>query len=60
MAITQLRSQLQHLVRLLGVLVKIKQMMQVRFERCHLLLGRSTEQQAAEKAEGGASAQRSS
>jgi hypothetical protein len=49
---TQLQNQQQHLMHLLGVLEKIKQRMQVRFERCHLLLGRSTEQQGGEKAEG--------
>jgi hypothetical protein len=58
--ITQLQNQPQHLVHLLGALEKIKQRKQVRFERCHLLLGQSTEQQGGEKAVDGASTQQSS
>jgi hypothetical protein len=47
-------------VHLLGALEKIKQRKQVRFERCHQLLGQSIEQQGGEKAEDGASTQQSS
>jgi hypothetical protein len=51
-AITQLQSQLQHLMHLLDVQVKIKQRMQGRFEIRRQWPGRSTEQQGDEKVEG--------
>jgi hypothetical protein len=59
-ATTQPQNQLQHLMHLLGVRVKIKQRKQEHFERCHQLLGQSNEQQGGAKAEDGAATQQSS